>query len=137
MSRSTDVAEQFLTAWSQDDPEALLALCSDDCVYEDLPVGAVNRSHKELRDMFIMFRTNMPDMSFRSEKVLTCDNGVTVEWTVTGTHTGTVPEMPPATNKYAEVRGVSVIELAPNGLITGCRDYWDAATWLRQIGLME
>jgi len=137
MSRATDVAEQFLAAWSNDDPEALVALCREDCLYEDVTVGAVLGSHKELRDLFAMFRTNMPDMAFRSEKVKPCDSGVTVEWTVSGTHTGTVPGLPPATNKYAEVRGVSVIDLDSDGLISGCRDYWDAATWLRQIGLME
>lgn len=137
MSQATDVAEQFLAAWSKDDPEALLALCSDDCVYEDVTVAAVSRSHKELRDLFAMFRTAMPDLSFTSDGVAPCDQGVTVEWTVTGTHTGTVPGLPPATNKAAEVRGVSVIDLDANGLIRGCRDYWDSATWLRQIGLME
>ena len=137
MSRATDVAEQFLAAWSKDDPEALLALCSDDCVYEDVTVATVVGTHKELRDLFTMFRTSMPDLSFISEQVTACDRGVTVEWTVSGTHTGTVPGLPPATNKYAEVRGVSVIDLDANGLISGCRDYWDSATWLRQIGLME
>jgi steroid delta-isomerase-like uncharacterized protein len=137
MSRATDVAEQFLAAWSKDDPGGLLALCSDDCVYEDVTVAAVSRSHKELRDFFTMFRTALPDMTFTSEGVTACDKGVTVEWTVTGTHTGDVPGLPPATNKAAEVRGVSVIDLDANGLIRGCRDYWDAATWFRQIGLME
>ena len=137
MSQATDVAEQFLAAWSKDDPQALLALCSDDCVYQDVTVGAVLHSHKELRDFFTMMRTALPDMSFTSEGIRACDGGVTVEWTVTGTHTGTVPGLPPATNKPAEVRGVSVIDLDANGLIRGCRDYWDAATWFRQIGLME
>lgn len=137
MSRATDVAEQFLAAWSKDDPEALLALCSDDCVYEDVTVAAVMGSHKDLRDFFNLFRTALPDMSFTSEQVSPCDQGVTVEWTVTGTHSGTVPGLPPATNKYAEVRGVSVIDLDANGRISGVRDYWDSATWLRQIGLME
>ena len=137
MSRATDVAEQFLAAWSKDDPEALLDLCSEDCVYEDVTVASVSHSHKELRDLFTMFRTAMPDLSFTSDGVATCDKGVTVEWTVTGTHTGSVPGLPPATNTAAAVRGVSVIDLDANGLISGCRDYWDAATWLRQIGLME
>src|SRR5215211_4230185 len=106
----------------------LLALCSEDCVYQDVPVGAVMSSHKELRDFFDMFRTAMPDMNFTAAGVRACDQGVTVEWAVTGTHTGTVPGLPPATNKAAEVRGVSVIDLNAEGLATGARDYWDAAT---------
>ena len=137
MSQATDVAEQFLAAWSKDDPEALVVLCSEDCVYEDVTVAAVARSAEELRDLHAMFRTALPDLTFTSAGVSPCDNGVTVEWVVTGTHTGNVPGMPPATNKAAEVRGVSVIDLDANGLISGCRDYWDAVTWFRQIGLME
>src|SRR5437870_3460415 len=115
MSRATEVAEQFLAAWSKDDPENLLALCSEDCVYEDVTVAAVMRSHKELRDFFTMFRTALPDMTFISHGVTAGDRGLTVEWTVTGTHSGTVPGLPPATNKPAQVRGASVIELDGNG----------------------
>lgn len=137
MSRATDVAEQFLAAWSKDDPEALLGLCSEDCVYEDVTVAAISHGHQELRDFFTMFRTALPDMRFISEGVNACDASATVEWTVSGTHSGNVPGLPPATNKYAEVRGVSVLDLDATGLISGCRDYWDSATWLRQIGLME
>jgi len=43
-------------------------------------------SHQELRDFFDMFRTVMPDMRFTSEGIKACDGGVTVEWTVAGTH---------------------------------------------------
>lgn len=99
MSRATEVAEQFLAAWSKDDPQALLDLCSQDCVYEDVTVAAVLGSHKELRDFFDMFRSVLPDMNFTAEGIEACDRGVTVEWTVTGTHRGNAPGLPRATNK--------------------------------------
>ena len=66
-----------------------------------------------------MFRTALPDMTFISNGVTAGDRGRTVEWT------------------SAQVRGASVIELDASGLIRACRDYWDAATWFRQLGLME
>jgi steroid delta-isomerase-like uncharacterized protein len=137
MSRATEVGEQFLAVWSKDDPQALLDLCREDCVYEDVTVATVLGSHKELRDFFDMFRHVLPDMSFTSEGIKACEGGVTVEWTVSGTHRGDAPGLPPATQKYAEVRGVSVLDLDADGLITGVRDYWDAATWFRQIGVLE
>ncbi len=137
MSQAIEVGEQFLAAWSKDDPQALLDLCSEDCVYEDVTVAAVLRSHTELRGFFEMFREVLPDMSFTPDGIRGCEGGVTVEWTVTGTHRGNAPGLPPATNKYAEVRGVSVIDLDGDGLIRGVRDYWDAATWFRQLGLMQ
>ena len=137
MASIHDVAEQFLAGWSKDDPETLLAMCAETLVYEDVPVGAVLHNKDELRGLHTMFRTAMPDLSFTLDSASGDQGTVTVEWTVTGTHTGTVDGLPPATGKPAQVRGVSVINLDDTGRMTACRDYWDPATWLRQIGQLE
>jgi steroid delta-isomerase-like uncharacterized protein len=57
-----------------------------------------------------------------------------VEWVMRGTHRGDLPGMP-ATGKQVEVRGASILEFA-DGKIRRCSDYWDMATFLKQLGLM-
>jgi hypothetical protein len=43
------VLEARAMAWSSRDTEKLLFLFTDDCVYEDVTFGAINRGKKELR----------------------------------------------------------------------------------------
>jgi hypothetical protein len=56
------------------------------------------------------------------------------EWIMRGTHKGDLPGMP-ATGRRVEVRGASIFEFAGNR-IRRCSDYWDMATFLKQLGLM-
>jgi predicted ester cyclase len=51
-----------------------------------------------------------------------------------GTHRGDLPGMP-ATGKQVDVRGASILEFAGDR-IRRCSDYWDMATFLKQLGLM-
>jgi ketosteroid isomerase-like protein len=46
-----------------------------------------------------------------------------------------MPGLPAATGKQVEVRGASILEFA-DGKIRRCSDYWDMATFLKQLGLM-
>jgi uncharacterized protein (TIGR02246 family) len=41
--------EAWATAWSSHDTEKVLSLFADDCVYEDVTFGAINRGKEELR----------------------------------------------------------------------------------------
>jgi steroid delta-isomerase-like uncharacterized protein len=54
---------------------------------------------------------------------------------MTGTLSGNSPELP-ATGKSFSVRGATIAQLK-NGKIQRNADYWDLATFLRQVGLME
>jgi steroid delta-isomerase-like uncharacterized protein len=56
------------------------------------------------------------------------------EWLMSGTHKGDLPGLP-ATNKKVSIRGASVLELQGNKL-RRCSDYWDMATFLKQISVM-
>jgi steroid delta-isomerase-like uncharacterized protein len=56
-----------------------------------------------------------------------------MEWHMAGTHEGDLPGLP-ATGKGFSIRGVTFLELQ-EGKIKRCRDYWDMAAFLTQIGL--
>jgi uncharacterized protein (TIGR02246 family) len=42
--------DDWAIAWSSNDPELILALFADDCVFEDVTFGVVARGKEELRN---------------------------------------------------------------------------------------
>ncbi|GAC1465860.1 MAG: hypothetical protein PVSMB5_08100 [Ktedonobacteraceae bacterium] len=56
------------------------------------------------------------------------------EWVMTGTHRGDMPGLP-ATNKACTIRGATVCELQGDKIRRNS-DYWDMATFLKQVGMM-
>lgn len=99
------VLDEWATAWSSHDTDKVLSLFTDDCLYDDVTFGVVNRGKKELR-----------------------------AWVLTGTHHADFPGMP-ATGKRFSVRGATILELQGEKIRRNS-DYWDAATVMRQVGLL-
>jgi steroid delta-isomerase-like uncharacterized protein len=58
-----------------------------------------------------------------------------IEWTMSGTYTGDWPGMPATGRRFSSVRGTSILELEA-GKIRRESDYWDAATVMKQVGLL-
>ena len=130
----THAIAEWAAAWSSHDMERLLPLFTEDVVYEDVTMDVVNRSTAELRAFGEGFFSGFPDVTF--EVCSRFSNGTTgaAEWVMRGTHRGDLPGMP-ATGKRVDVRGVSIFEFAGHS-IRRCSDYWDMATFLKQLGLM-
>jgi steroid delta-isomerase-like uncharacterized protein len=126
--------ERWAEFWSAHDMERLLPLFTTDLVYEDVTMGVVNRSAAELRAFGEGFFAGFPDVTFELRS--SCADGLSgsAEWVMRGTHRGDLPGMP-ATGKRVEVRGASIFEFAGER-IRRCSDYWDMATFLKQLGLM-
>jgi steroid delta-isomerase-like uncharacterized protein len=128
------IADAWATAWSSHDADKLLSLFADDCVYEDVTFGAVNRGLHELRAFAEAVFSAVPDFRIDLTTCFAAGNRAIMEWTLSGTHRGDLPGMP-ATGKQFSVRGVTVLELQTQKI---CRnsDYWDAASIMRQVGLL-
>ena len=127
------LAQQLVDAWNSLDPEQVVSLLADEHVYEDVTFGAVNRGPAETRRFFEGAYAAFPDIHFEATTTVVGPERGALEWTMTGTHRGDMPGMP-ATGKSFRVRGATVFEIA-GGKIRSVRDYWDAATLLRQLGL--
>jgi steroid delta-isomerase-like uncharacterized protein len=128
------VLEEWAAAWSSHDTEGLLALFTDDCVYEDVTFGVVTHGKQELRVFADGAFAAAPDTRFE----LTCrfveaSRGA-MEWVMSGTHRGAFPGLP-GTGMRFSVRGATLLELR-SGRIRRNSDYWDAATFMRQVGLL-
>jgi steroid delta-isomerase-like uncharacterized protein len=126
--------DEFCRRWSAHDVDSLMQLFTDDIVYEDVALGRVNRGKAELTTFAKEFLSSFPDVTFEATSKSASESRGAAEWTMRGTNLGDSPEMP-ATGKSVEVRGVSVL-MFEGDRIRRCTDYWDAAGFLRQLGVM-
>jgi steroid delta-isomerase-like uncharacterized protein len=137
-SMDTDYIERLLdewaTAWSSHDTDKVLALFTDDCLYEDVTFGVVNRGKAELGAFADGIFASIPDFKVELTRRFVANTSAGMEWVMSGTHKGDFPGMP-ATNKQFSIRGVTVVEVR-GAKIRRNSDYWDAATVMRQVGLL-
>src|SRR4030095_5834181 len=96
--------EDWAAAWSLHDVEKLLSLCTDDCVYEDVTMGAVNRGKAEVKAFADAVFAAFPDFKIQLMSGFTADTWAGAEWTMSGTHRGDLPGLP-ATGKTFSIRG--------------------------------
>jgi steroid delta-isomerase-like uncharacterized protein len=129
------VLGELATAWSSHDAEKVLALFTDDCVYEDVTFGVINRGKAELRAFANGVFAGVPDFNIELTARFVADTWASMEWVMSGTHKGDFPGMPATGKRFSSVRGASIVELQA-GKLRRCSDYWDAATVMRQVGLL-
>jgi steroid delta-isomerase-like uncharacterized protein len=134
ISQMSGVLEDLAAAWTAHDIDKVLSLCTDDCVYEDVTMAAVNHGKGELKAFGGAVLAAFPDFKMELTSGFTAGNWAGAEWIMSGTHEGDLPGMP-ATNKTFSLRGASICELH-DGKVKRNSDYWDMVTFLKQIGLM-
>jgi len=130
--------DDWAIAWSSaenDDPERVLALFADDCVFEDVTFGVVARGKEELRSFVNGAFAAVPDFTYRVTGRFAASRWAAVEWVMSGTQKGNFPGMPATGKRFSSVRGSSILELEA-GKIRRQSDYWDAATFMKEVGLM-
>ena len=123
--------ERWAAHWSAHDLERLLPLFSEDVIYEDVAMGAMNRGGAELRAFAEGVFSRFSDVTFELQCSFADGTRGGAEWVMRGTRD--VRGMP-ATAKRVEVRGASIFEFVGDK-IRRCSDYWDMATYLKQLGL--
>jgi len=84
----------------------------------------------ELRKFFLSEIEGVPDLELKLERASIHGDHGTIEWTFSGTDKGVYK-----TGKKFSVRGISVIEVR-GGKISRNVDYYDAATIMRQVGVL-
>jgi steroid delta-isomerase-like uncharacterized protein len=126
------LVDQWATAWSSHDMDHVLALFTDDCIYEDFALGLVNHGKAELRAFGQGFFDFSPDL--RLEVIAQSLSGqvAQAEWVFSGTQQAEFMGRP-ATGKRWSLRGASGFELQ-DGKFRRCSDYWDLTTLLNQLG---
>jgi steroid delta-isomerase-like uncharacterized protein len=129
-----DTLDEWAAGWSTHDIERVILLCTDHCLYEDVPLGVISHGKDELRAFGAQVFDAFPDIAIELTTRFTAADSAMLEWTMSGTHHGTLAGMPPTGASFS-VRGATALQLE-RGLISRNSDYWDMATLLKQLGLM-
>lgn len=130
--------DDWAVAWSaneSNDPERVLALFADDCVFEDVTFGVVACGKEELRSFVKSAFAAVPDFKYGVISRFATSQWAAIEWVMSGTHKGDFPGIPATGQRFSLVRGSSILELEA-GKIRRESDYWDAATFMKQIGVL-
>ena len=127
-------AKDLIGAWNSHDVDKIASFFTDDCVYEDLAFGVVNRGKKELKGFIKATFVWSPDLKFELESFFSAGSRTASEWVMTGTHAGEFGGLP-ATGKSFSVRGVSISELRGDK-ISRHADYYNLVSFLQQVGLL-
>jgi steroid delta-isomerase-like uncharacterized protein len=129
------IARSFIEAWSEHDADKLLSLFDEHCLYEEVASGRKFKDKEGIKAYLENTIQGTPDSEFKVVSIIANEDMATVEWVWKATNTVGWEAMGiPATNKYFEVRGVSVMTIKKN-LIWKCSDYWDWGTFMKGIGV--
>lgn len=118
------LVRSYFTALTAHDPDAVVALVTDDFVNEHtsaLGAGCVGRD--EYRTRLPGFFASMPGLAYEVERIIVDGTTAAAPYRLTATSDG----------RDIDIRGVMVIETR-SGAIARRTDYWDALTFLRQAG---
>jgi steroid delta-isomerase-like uncharacterized protein len=129
--------DRYNDAWNAHDVDAIVAMHTDDSVFENHTTGDVTVGREAIgRAVEGIFRV-FPDLNFEGRRQYIREDLVVQEWTARGTHEGTMTrsgvEIQP-TGRNVEYRGMDIIPIR-NGLVARKDVYSDGVTLLRQLGL--
>jgi steroid delta-isomerase-like uncharacterized protein len=105
--------------------------------YEIIPTGAVYDGDAQVSAYYAATRQGFPDQTNELVSLYHSDDSVIVEFILRGTHRGEIWGIPP-TNKSFECRMSAFFLFEPNSDKMTCeRVYFDIATILEQLGLID
>ena len=132
--------EAFFAAYNDHDPEALLALCTEDIVWDDPLMGPSLKGWEEVAELLVNQLTAFPDLHFPTDELelYRSLDGKTAaaRWHMAGTMTGRLD--PPGyepTGEWGDVTGMSRFEFADGGLIAHHSMVYDTLTLARRLHL--
>lgn len=126
------VAEQWMTAWNSKSPQAMVALFTEDGIYEDLAFQVASVGHKSIAGWISVGTDHMPDIRIDITDAFQSDERVALRWTFTATPTFLGPVR--STGQRFSVPAASIFEMR-EGRIAKVQDYYNLADILRQLKL--
>ena len=129
--------DRYADAWNRHDVDAILALHTEDAVFENHTSGGIASGKAELRKLIEGVFSTFPDLRFSPRRTYLSEAVAVVEWTATATHANPITrgeQTLPASGKTLSWDGMDVMPLR-DGLVARKDVYVDSISFLRQIGV--
>ncbi len=137
MTEVERIVRIFHESWELRDPERGAAVIAEDCRFEDVARGEVMIGAAGYIADYHRWRTAFPDGQLEVVNVIVDGDWAVVEFRNWGTQTGPLQSslgtFSPS-GRSMEARYCSVMRVADGKVVEG-RDYYDAASIARQLGL--
>ena len=127
------IIEDMIAALNSWDLKKAASYFTDDCLYEDVPLGKVYHGKKEFIDFAMMVRDEFPDRKLELKSAFSDGNRIASETVWSGTFTHSRNPERPATGKQVSIRYVTITELR-DGKICRSSDYYDMLSVSKQLG---
>lgn len=140
MSRQENekIVRELMETINKKDPDKGLRLIADDCEFVDVPFDVTRRGPEGWKESYNFWISAFPDGKVDVTRIIATDTNAVVEYTGSGTHEGPLktPEgdITP-TGRRIQTQFCDVCEVR-NGKIANIRSYFDAASVMRQLGVL-
>lgn len=126
------LVNELYTAWSLHQPERIDTLFTDDAIYEDVAAGRTQHGKDEIKQLLRAAFAWAPDFRVAMISLTVGDDRAATEWVSEGIQTGPIGDLPASGDSF-RLRGASIL-MFRDGKIAKVTDYYDMATFLRQLG---
>jgi len=131
--RNLDTMAAVVPQWNRHDVAGILAHYDEQITWHDVARGRTHRGKQEVGEYLRALFTALPDLRLDLTTRLPHGDLVAEEYTITGTHLGSLFGIPP-TGRPLRIRAVSVVRMR-NGRLAEDTFYVDLAGVLGQMGL--
>lgn len=131
------VIARYNDAWNRHDVEAIVAMHTDDSVFENHTSGGLAVGKDAIRALVTGVFSTFPDLHFETRRAHLRDDLVVQEWTATATHDRPVMRggtALPASGKKLSWKGMDILPMR-DGLVARKDVYVDSISYLRQLGV--
>ncbi len=131
--RNLDTMTAVVPCWNRHDVAGILSHYDDDITWHDMAMGRTHRGKAEVGNVLRELFHAVPDLQLDLTTRLPHGDSVAEEYTLTGTHLGTLFGVP-ATGRRLRIQAVSFVRMR-NGRLAEDNFYVDVAGLLVQMGL--
>ncbi|MFW3172477.1 ester cyclase [Geodermatophilus sp. CPCC 206100] len=131
--RNLDTMAAVVPFWNRHDVAGILSHYDDEITWHDMALGRTHRGKAEVGAVLRMLFDAVPDLHLDLTTRVPHGDSVAEEYTLTGTHLGTLFGVP-ATGRRLRIQAVSFVRMR-NGRLAEDNFYVDVAGLLVQMGL--
>lgn len=124
--------DPYLAIWNDGNLDLVDELYAPDLVWHVVDIGEDVVGVAAFKELVTAFRTAFPDFHVTFDEVFAAGDTTVIRWTMTGTNTGSLQELPP-TGQPVRLQGVA-ISRAVDGMTTEVWQHYNQLSMFQQMG---